>query len=113
MYLQRVICGYISQHVRQQLGFGKHSQSSTRLRQEYNYIPEYIIEDKSNDTGHEIGTSKAVDQEILDDYDACFYADEPQVGDEQNAHAQHQKKIGGTQPTKVDGLEDNNINLKR
>jgi hypothetical protein len=59
---------------------GRHIFSSTHGSQcdsEYNYIPGYIIEDESNDTSHEIGTLEAVDSEILGDYDACLYADEP------------------------------------
>jgi hypothetical protein len=37
----------------------------------------YTIEDELNDTSHEIGILEAVNREILDDYDACLYADEP------------------------------------
>ena len=46
------------------------------------YIPGYITEDESNNTSHEIGTLEAVDSEILGDYDACLYADEPLAGEE-------------------------------
>ena len=53
------------------------STHSSQCDSEYNYIPGYIIEDESNDTSHEIGTLEAVDREILGDYDACLYADEP------------------------------------
>ena len=34
------------------------------------------------DCSHEIGTLEAVDSEILSDYDACLYADEPLAGEE-------------------------------
>jgi hypothetical protein len=57
---------------------------------EYNYIPACIIEDESNDTSHEIGTLEAVDSEILGDYDACFYADEPLASEE--CYARYLKK---------------------
>ena len=52
------------------------SNHSSQCDSEYNYIPGYIIEDKSNDTSHEIGTLEAVDSEILGDYDAYLYAGE-------------------------------------
>ena len=43
----------------------------------YIYSQVYTIEDELNDTSHEIGILEAVNREILDDYDACLYADEP------------------------------------
>ena len=58
------------------------STHSSQYDSEYNYIPGYIIEDESNDTSHKIGTLEAVESEILGDYDACLYADEPLAGDE-------------------------------
>ena len=48
------------------------SYQGSQCDSEYNYIPGYIIEDKSNDTSHEIGTVEAVDSEILGDHDACL-----------------------------------------
>ena len=59
------------------------STHGSQCDSEYNYIPEYIIQDESNDTSHEIGTLEAVDSEILGDYDAyCLYADEPLASQE-------------------------------
>jgi hypothetical protein len=49
------------------------STHGSQCDSEYNYIPRYIIEDKSNDTIHEIGTLCISScSEILGDYDACF-----------------------------------------
>ena len=73
------------------------SPHGSQCDSEYNYIPGYIIEDKSNYTSHEIGTLEAVDSEILGDYDACLYADEPLASEEWRAIS---KKICGTQGTK-------------
>ena len=50
------------------------SSHSSQNDSEYNYIPGYIIEDKSNDTSHETGNLEALDREILGDYNACLYA---------------------------------------
>jgi hypothetical protein len=61
------------------------STHGSQFDSEYNYIPEYIIEDESNDTSHEIGTLEAVDSEIVGDYDACLYAGEPIASQECNA----------------------------
>jgi hypothetical protein len=69
-----------------------------------------IIEDESNDTSHEIGTVEAVDSEILGDYDACLYADEPLAGEEW--YAQYLKKSAENKEQnemlqrRLDGLED-------
>jgi hypothetical protein len=65
---------------------------------EYNYIPGYIIQDESNDTSHEIGTLETVDSEILDDYDAWLYADEPlAAASRRRMLSAISKKICGTQ----------------
>ena len=53
------------------------SSHSSQNDSKYNYIPGYIIEEESNDTSYEIGNLEALDREILGDYDACLYADEP------------------------------------
>jgi UDP-N-acetylglucosamine pyrophosphorylase len=45
------------------------STHGSQCDSKYNYIPEYIIEDESNDTSHEIRTLEAVESEILGDYD--------------------------------------------
>ena len=50
------------------------SYQGSQCDSEYNYIPGYIMEDES--------TLEAVDSEILDDHDACLYADEPLADEE-------------------------------
>ena len=75
------------------------STHDSQCDSEYNYIPGYIIEDESNDTSHEIGTLEAADSEILGDYDACLYADEPLAS--QECYARY-LKICRTQGTKRD-----------
>ena len=67
------------------------SSHSSQNDSKYNYIPGYIIQDESNDTRHEIiGNLEALDREILGDYDACLYADEPLA--EEDWYARYLKK---------------------
>ena len=86
------------------------SSHSSQNDSEYNYIPGYIIEDESNDTSHEIGNLEALDREILGDYDACLYADEPLADEEWYARylkisAEH-KEENEMLKRRLDGLED-------
>jgi hypothetical protein len=86
------------------------STHGSQCDSEYNYIPGYIIEDESNDTSHEIGTLEAVDSEILGDYDACLYADEPASGRRMlhaisKKYAEHKEQNEMLQ-RRLDGLED-------
>jgi hypothetical protein len=78
------------------------STHSSQCDSEYNDIPGYIIEDESNYTSHKIGTLEAVDSEILGDYDACLYADEPLGASRQRMIRTISKTISRTQATKRD-----------
>jgi hypothetical protein len=86
------------------------SSHSSQNDSEYNFIPGYIIEDESNDADHEIGNLEALDREILGDYDACLYADEPLADEEW--YAQYLKKSvehkeqNEMLKRRLDGLED-------
>ena len=86
------------------------SDHSSQCDSEYDYIPGYIMEVETKDTSRKIGTIDAFDREILGDYDACLYADEPPASEEW--YAEYLKKSEETKQQnemlqrRLDGVDD-------